>query len=239
MQSVPPNVIPYLLGVPVLAIFSWRGYKNYLRLHNPLSGYFALSGFLATLAFACWSVPLLFTRNETALVILNSLGDLFLYALYVVSALLLYYLVIQGRMSKALFITPIVALSIIGWISDAYGYWHNGVRVVNNELTYTLPLLSSVIQVILLVNLLLVGVFLLGKVKEQNSSRGKSGLIAVAILYLLSAVAGIMNVVSTGHNDSPLILGAYTIGFIIFVFILIFVRTKKASTPSPPPPISS
>lgn len=228
MQDIPSNVIPYLIGVPIFLFFSYRSYKNYQRLKNPLSGYSALTGFFAALTFAFWSIPLFFTHDQTVLKLTNTIGDLFLFGIYATSASLFYYLIIRDRISKKLFMTPVVLLCIVGWLSDAYGYFHYGVAVVDGEFTYKLPVLSSVVQIFLLMNLLLVGIFLLKKVAEQDTGRKKMGLVGVSTLYILSSIAGLMNVVAGENANSSTVQGAYALGFLIFVSLMIFVRVKKA-----------
>ncbi len=241
MESIPTNMIQYIIGAPVFALFAWRGYKNYKRLHNPLSGYFALSGLLAAATFAIWGFPLFFTQDLTFLAYDNAFADLFLYALYVVSADLVHYLALRQRVSRAVFITPFIILAVIGSAIHAYGYIHNGVSIVNNEFVYDLPVASIFIQLIMLINIMLVGVFLLAKLGQQDSSRGRFGLTAVGILYLLSGLAGTLNVVLAENFRSSLIVGAYLSGFLFFVAILLVTRFRKSSSPpsptQPQPPV--
>ncbi len=232
MQDIPSNVVPYLIGIPVFLLFSYRAFKNYRRLHTPLSGYFALTGLFAALAFAFWSIPLIFTHDSTVLEVSNTIGDLFLFGVYAVSASLVHYLALRGRISKTLFMTPVILLCIIGWLSDTYGYFHYGIAVVDGEFTYKLPALSTVTQIILLINLLLVGIFLLKKVPEQVNSRGKLGLVGVSMLYILSAIAGALNVMAMENANSPAVLAAYILGFMVFITVMVLVRVKKPANPA-------
>jgi hypothetical protein len=230
MEDLPANVTHYLIGIPVFLFLFFRSYKNYRRLHNPLSGYFALTGLSAALAFAFWSLPLAFTHDSTILEISNAIGDLFLFGLYAISADLVHYLALRGRVSRRVFMTPVIILCIIGWLSDVYGYFHYGIAVVNDQFTYKLPVLSSVTQIILLVGILLVGVLLLTRLSEQKTNRGKLGLAGVAVLYIISSLAGVLNVIPAESINSPAIYGAYIIGFLIFVGMMIFARFKKTPT---------
>lgn len=230
MNDIPSNAIPYLVGFPAFALFGFRGYKNWRRLHNPLSGYFALSGFSASLAFFFWSVPFAISQDPTFLLIANIIGDFFLYTMFVIQADLVYYLTLRNKMSRALFVGPIVLLAIAGLISNSYGYIKNGLEIIDGQLVYSLPLFSSIVQIILLVNVFLVGILMLGKLKELASGRSKTSLVAVAVLYIFAALGGAINVILSGNpNDSPLIIGAYVAGFILFVIILISVRFVKKS----------
>ncbi len=230
MNDIPSNAIPYLIGFPVFALFGLRGYKNYRRLHNPLSGYFALSGMFASLAFFFWSVPFAISQDETFLLIANIVGDFFLYAMFVLQADLVWYLTLRNKMSRALFVTPVLLLGIAGWLSNSYGYIKNGIEIIDGKLVYTLPLFSSIVQIILLVNVFLVGILMLTKIKELSSGRSKTSLVSVSILYIFAALGGAINVVLSGNpNDSPLIIGSYVGGFILFVIILISVRFVKKS----------
>lgn len=231
MNDIPSNAVPYLVGFPVFTLFGIRGYKNWRRLHNPLSGYFALSGFSAALAFFFWSVPFAISQDSTFLLIANILGDFFLYSMFVIQADLVWYLTLRDKMKRSLFVGPVVLLAIAGLISNSYGYIQNGLEIVDGELVYSLPLFSSIVQIILLVNVFLVGILMLGKLKELASGRSKTSLISVAILYIFAALGGAINVILSGNpNDSPLIIGAYVAGFILFVIILISVRFIKKTT---------
>jgi len=228
MYPIPSNVLPYIIGVPVVTYFGWRALKNYRRLHNPLSGYFAWTGFLAGLTFTFWSLPLLFTRDSTVLAISNIIADFFLACLYIVNASLVYYLAIRGRISKHLFMSPFKILSIGGWLASSYGYWNNGVAVVDGLFTYTLPPVSLAVQVILLTNLFIVGFLLLSKLSELSTGRSRTSLIGIAALYLLSALAGLLNVAMSGQAPtSHLVQASYIIGFVIFVSVLVAVRFIK------------
>jgi len=231
MNDIPSNAVPYLVGFPVFALFGLRGYKNYRRLHNPLSGYFALSGMFASLAFFFWSVPFAISQDQTFLLVANILGDFFLYAMFVLQADLVYYLTLRNKMSRVLFVGPAFLLAVVGLISNSYGYIQNGLEIVDDKLVYSLPLLSSIIQIILLVNVFLVGILMLGKLKELASGRSKTSLVSVAILYIFAALGGAINVVLSGDpNDSPLIIGSYIGGFMLFVLILLSVRFIKKSS---------
>lgn len=228
MYPIPSNVLPYLIGVPVVTYFGWRALKNYRRLHNPLSGYFAWTGFLAGLTFACWSLPLFFTRDSTILAISNIIADFFLACLYIVNASLVYYLALQSRFSKKLFMTPFIVLAIVGWLANSYSYWHDGVAVVDGLFTYTLSSLSLATQVILLTNLFIVGIMLLSKLSELSTGRSRTSLIGVSALYLLSALAGLLNVAMSGQAPtSHLVQVSYIIGFVVFVSVLVAVRFIK------------
>lgn len=231
MNDIPSNAIPYLVGFPAFALFGLRGYKNWRRLHNPLSGYFALSGFSASLAFFFWSVPFAISSDPTFILIANILGDFFLYTMFVIQADLVYYLTLRNKMSRALYVGPAVLIAIAGLISNSYGYVQNGIEIINGELVYSLPLFSSIAQMILLVNVFLVGILMLGKLKELASGRSKTSLISVAVLYIFAALGGAINVILSGNpNDSPLIIGTYVGGFILFVIILISVRFIKKTS---------
>lgn len=228
MNNIPSNAIPYLIGFPVFALFGLRGYKNYRRLHNPLSGYFALSGMLASLAFFFWSVPFAVSQDQTFLLIANSIGDFFLYSMFVLQADLVYYLILRNKMSRALFVLPALLLGIAGWLANVYGYVQNGIDIVDNEFVYTLPLFSSIAQMILLVNVFLVGILMLGKLKELASGRSKTSLVSVACLYIFAALGGAINVILSGKpNDSPLIIGTYIAGFVLFVMVVVAVHVVR------------
>lgn len=152
MQSLPPSLIPYFIGSIVFAIFCWRAVKNYRRLHNPLSKYFGIIAGMVALAFGTWTIPLLFTHDITVVTYANIIGDLFLYAFYVACAAFVYYLALRNHVPRALFMVIVSLLAIVGWASHVYGYVHYGIALANNELNYSLPTISSVIQLILIVN---------------------------------------------------------------------------------------
>lgn len=224
-MTLPTNVIPYAIGSPIFAFFAWRGWRNYQRLHNPISVYFALSGFFACLSFTSYCLPFFVTPNNTSLVVANIIGDIFLYALFITQAFLVHYLVLRNRFPRWIFTLPLILIAITGWISHVYGYVHYGMSVVENKVLYTLPFYSSIAQMILIVNVFLVGILLLVKLKQQSSGRGKGGLIAIAALYILSGLGGALNIItSRDSNDSSAIMISYVAGFGLFVFVLLCSR---------------
>lgn len=226
--NIPPSTIPWLIGSVAFFIFGLRATVNYRKLHNPLSLYFALSGFSACLAFLCWSVPLILTSNLNALLIINIVGDLFLYIMFVVQVVILHYLALKGKISLTVVLIPAVLLAIVGWISHCYGYIVGGVSVVDGVYEYELPLIANVIQSIFLIVVFMVGVFMVFRIKQQTEARAKIGLLAIGILYMLSAIGGSLNVLLSGNsNQSPVIIATYIIGFILFILILLGVRILK------------
>lgn len=228
MQSIPSNIIPWLVGFPVFSLFGWRALKNYQRLRNPLSGYFAIGGISMALAFFLWSVPFLFTNSETPMQVVSIVGDFFFYLALVSQAALVYYLTLRNKIPKAVFMTPVLVIAIVGFSSHAYGYLHNGVAIVDGQFEYTLPFIASIAQIILLANVFLVGVLLFSRLKEQDTGRSKSNLIGIALLLMLSATAGALNIISSGKpNETLPIIASYAGGFIVFLLILLFARITR------------
>ena len=223
--NIPPSTIPWLIGSVAFLVFGLRATSNYRKLHNPLSLYFAISGFSACLAFFCWSVPLILTSNLNVLLVINIIGDLFLYIMFVVQVVILHYLALKGRVPLVAVLIPTVLLATVGWVSHCYGYIVGGVSVVNGVYEYELPLVSNVIQSIFLIVVFMVGVFMVLRIKQQTETRAKIGLLAIGILYMLSAIGGSLNVLLSGNsNQSPIIIATYVIGFILFILILLAVR---------------
>lgn len=233
MVDLPSNVVPYLIGFPVFLFFGLRGFMNYRRVHNPLSLYFGWAGLTAGLAFFFFSVPFAFTNNETAMTVFSIIGDFFLYVMLVIQASLVHYLALKNRVSGAVMLVPALILAITGWAAHIFGYIHNGVAIVDGVFEYQLPLIASVIQIILLVNVFLVGILLLTRIKQQPNARGKSALFGISVLYILSAAGGALNIILSGKpNESPAIIGSYIGGFVLFVGILLavrFLKNKKTS----------
>ena len=228
MQNIPSNIIPWLVGFPVFSLFGWRALKNYQRLRNPLSGYFAVGALSMATAFFLWSVPLLFTDNQTVMQIISIVGDFFLYLALVSQAALVYYLTLRDKVPKVVFMGPIVAIAVAGYFSHVYGYLHNGVAIVDGNFEYKLPFFASIAQIILLANVFLVGVLLFSRLKEQNSKRSKSNLIGISILLMLSATAGALNIISAGKpNETIPIIASYAVAFIAFLLILLFARIVR------------
>jgi len=224
-SSFPSNLLPFLIGSPVFTLFGIRGVLTYRRLHSPLSLLFALSGFAAGIAFASWSVPFLFNIDNSTMITVSIFGDFFLYVMFVMQAIIVHYLAFKNRVSLKVILIPTILTAIIGWLAHCYGYIYNGVAVVNNSFDYTLPLLADIAQSILLVNVFLVGVLLAMRIRQQTTPRAKGGLLGIAILYILSGIAGAMNIFLSGSpNQSPIIIASYMIGFLFFVTILLGIR---------------
>lgn len=225
LSNIPPSTIPWLIGSVAFFVFGLRASSNYRKLHNPLSLYFAFSGFSACLAFFFWSVPLMITTNLDLLLVLNIIGDLFLYIMFVVQVVVLHYLVLKNKVSLKLVLIPAVLLAIIGWLSHCYGYIVGGISLVDGAFEYELPLIANVIQSIFLTVVFMVGIFMLLRIKQQTDRRAKTGLLAIGSLYLLSAIGGSLNVLLSGDsNQSPVIIATYVVGFILFIILLVFVR---------------
>ncbi len=231
MQTLPSSLIPYFIGTIVFAIFAWRAYRNYRKLHNPLSGYFGLIAGSISIAFGTWSIPLFFTRDVQFVKFANIVGDFFLYVFFVICADFVYYLALQNHISKKLYRGVIGLLALVGWCAHVYGYQQYGIVVTDLAVDYKLPTLASVVELFFLVDVLLVGILVLKKLPEQSGVRGRQGLIGISVLFILSSLAGAANIVmSEGYSNSPLIVGTYMGAFIFFVAVLVLVRlgTKKS-----------
>jgi len=228
-ESLPSNAWPWLIGFPIFALFGWRALSRYRNLHSPLSKYFAISGFAAATAFFFWSVPFLFTRNETILIVVNIIGDGFLYFMLALQAVIVHYLTLKQKIPEIAVIIPVILWAFAGWVTHVVGYLVNGVSVINNVVEYQLPFLADIFQIVLLVNVLLLGVTLLIKIKEQTDTRGRVGLLGVGILYVLSGLAGAANVILSGNsNEASISFGLYAGGFLLFIVILLLARTSKS-----------
>jgi hypothetical protein len=148
--------------------------------------------------------------------------------MFVVQVVILHYLALKGKISLTVVLIPAVLLAIVGWISHCYGYIVGGVSVVDGVYEYELPLIANVIQSIFLIVVFMVGVFMVFRIKQQTEARAKIGLLAIGILYMLSAIGGSLNVLLSGNsNQSPIIIATYIIGFILFILILLGVRILK------------
>lgn len=225
MINIPANTLPWLIGSVAFLLFGLRATANYRRLHNPLSLYFAISGFSAFLAFFLYSAPLIFTTNTEILLVVNIVGDLSLYVMFVMQVVILHYLAFKNKVSLKVLLVPVIIIAVIGWLSHCYGYITNGVSVTNGSFEYQLPLLANIIQSLFLVTVFMVGVFMLARIKQQTDYRARLGLLGIGILYILSAVGGSLNVVLSGEsNNSPAIILSYIMGFTLFIFVLITAR---------------
>lgn len=222
--SLPSNTIPWLVGGLVITLLGLRGLQNYRKLHNPLSLFFAYSGFSAGLAFLLWSIPFAFTNNLTWLAYANITGDFFLYVFFVISAALVYYLTLKNKLPRMFFMTPFVLIAVIGWLSHCYGYLHNGVAIVNGNFEYTLPILADITQLVLLINVFIVGIILLTRLKQQSSARAKGAVAGIAILYIFSALGGSLNVITSGTPNQGIVVLSYILGFVLFVILLVLIR---------------
>lgn len=222
---LPSNVIPWLIGFPIFIIFGLRGLQNYHRLHNPLSRLFAYCGFSAGIAFFFFSVPFMFNISQNVMIAVSIIGDLFLYVLFITQTYTLYYLELKERVSAQVIMLPFLVLALVGWLANCYGYIHNGVGIENGKFVYNLPPLSDYIQLIFLFIIIVVGILLLVRVRQQTSWRAKGGLIGIAALFILSGIGGALNVILSGDpNQSPYIKLSYLIGFILFAIIIITLR---------------
>lgn len=225
MINVPTSTIPWLIGSFAFLLFGLRGASNYRRLHSPLSLFFSISGFSASLAFFFYSVPLIFTTNQDVLLVVNIIGDFFLYVMFVYQVVILHYLVFKNKIPLNVLLVPVILIATIGWLSHCYGYIVNGVSVVNGSFEYQLPLIANIIQVLFLIVVLMVGIFMLLRINQQSDYRARLGLLGIGILYILSGLGGSLNVILSGEsNNSPAIIVSYIIGFTLFIFVLITAR---------------
>lgn len=228
LNSIPSNSYAWLIGSVVFGVFAFRATRNYQRLHNPLSKLFAYSGACASLAFFFWSVPFIFSYDSNYLIIINIIGDFFLYLMFVLQAVVLHYITFKSKSTLKFILIPTILIASIGFVSNCYGYIKNGVAVIDNTFEYNLPVVSNIAQAILLVIVFLVGIVLLTRVFQQTTLRAKTSLVGIAILYILSSIAGGLNVLLSGSsNQSPIIIISYIGGFLIFISILLIVRLFK------------
>lgn len=224
LYSLPSNVVPWLVGGLVITLLGLRGLQNYRKLHNPLSLFFAFSGFTAGLAFLLWSVPFAFTTNLTHLAYANIIGDLFLYIFLVIQAALVHYLTLKNKLPRGIFLAPFIIIAIVGWLSHCYGYLHYGVTIVNGNFEYTLPVIASIAQLILLINVFIVGLVLLKRISQQSNSRAKGAVVGIAVLYIFSGIGGSLNVITSGTPNQGIVVFSYLMGFILFVVLLALIR---------------
>ncbi len=183
------------------------------------------------LAFFCWSVPFIFTDSEVVMQIVSIIGDFFFYLTLVSQAALVYYLTLRDKVPKIVFMGPVLAIAAVGYISHVYGYLHNGVSIVDGNFEYRLPFIASVAQIILLANIFLVGVLLLSRLKDQKTVRGKSNLVGISFLLMLSATGGALNIISSGKpNETVPIIASYASGFVVFLIILVAARVIHPKT---------
>lgn len=228
VNNISTSVVPWLFGAIVFLTFSIRATTNYKKLHNPLSMFFAITGYSAFIAFTLWSVPLIFSSNLNVLLFANIIGDLSLYIMFVFQIVILHYLVLKYKMQLKLVLIPAIVLAAIGWISHCYGYVVGGISIEEGVLVYQLPLIANIIQSIFLIFVLMLGVCLILQVNKQSNKKSKISLFSIAVLYMLSAVGGMMNVLlSGGANQSPIIIASYFVGFIIFTLIFVSIRLIK------------
>lgn len=225
MLNIPSSVLPWLFGSIAFLLFGLRATANFKRLHSPLSLYFAISGYSAFIAFSLWSIPVIFTANINILLIVNIIGDFFLYVMFVMQVVILHYLILKNKIELKFLLAPAIILALLGWLAHCYGYIVGGVSIQNGTFEYQLPLLANIIQSIFLITVFLVGVFMLVRIKQQSEYRGRFVLLGIGILYILYAIGGSLNVILSGSsNDSPAIILSYIIGFTLFIFVFIAVR---------------
>lgn len=230
MYQLPNNLYPWLIGSVALLFFGFRGLANYRRLHNPLSLLFAVSGFLIGGAFFFWSVPFFFVNTNTAMIIVSLIGDLLYYIMLALQSYIVFYLTLKSKISAAFMVVPAVVIAIIGWTSHLYGYLKYGLSVDSGSFEYTIPLAASIAQILLIVNVFLIGIIMLTKIKEQSNMRARLGLIGIAVLYLLFATAGTLNILLSGEpNQSPIIIISYFGGFALFAGVLLSARFWRSS----------
>ncbi len=224
-STIPENLLPYLIGFPVFMLFGFRGLRNYQRLHNPLSKLFAYSGFAAGIAFGSWSIPFFFPITEPIMIAVSIFGDFFLYAMFALQAYIVYYLALKNRIPAVFIVLPFSVLAFLGWLANCYGYIYNGVSVENGKFLYSLPAFSDFAQLVLLINVFIVGILMVGRIGQQTNARAKGALMGIGALYLLTGFAGTLNVILSGDpNGSPLIVAGYVVGFVSFVIILATIR---------------
>ncbi len=225
MINIPTSVLPWLIGSVAFLLFGLRATANYKRLHSPLSLYFAISGYSAFIAFFLYSVPSIFTSDKDILLLVNIVGDFFLYVMFVTQVVILHYLILKNKIALSIVLVPAIIIASIGWLSHCYGYIVGGVSVQNGTFEYQLPLLANIVQSLFLITVFMVGVFMLFRIKQQTEYRARLGLLGIGILYILSAIGGSLNVILSGEsNDSPAIMLSYIIGFMLFIFVLITAR---------------
>jgi hypothetical protein len=170
-------------------------------------------------------VPLIFTTNQDVLLVVNIIGDFFLYVMFVYQVVILHYLVFKNKIPLNVLLVPVILIATIGWLSHCYGYIVNGVSVVNGSFEYQLPLIANIIQALFLMVVFMVGIFMLLRIKQQSDYRARLGLLGIGILYILSGLGGSLNVILSGEsNNSPAIIVSYIIGFTLFIFVLITAR---------------
>lgn len=224
-MNIPTSAIPWLIGSFAFLLFGFRGATNYRKLHSPLSLFFSMSGFSASLAFFFYSVPLMFTSDQGILLAVNIIGDFFLYVMFVYQVVILHYLVFKNKMPLNILLIPVILVASIGWLSHCYGYIVNGVSLVNGVFEYQLPLIANIIQALFLMVVFIVGIFMLLRIRQQSDYRARLGLLGIGILYILSGLGGSLNVILSGEsNNSPAIIASYIVGFTLFIFVLITAR---------------
>jgi len=116
-MEIPLNVIHNYIGFPVLMGLGIDTYRRFLRNKNTTSLYFSIACILASIAMACFCMPVLFTQDSRSLSIGTFIGDCSL-ALSMMMLWLICTRAFLGRYRAVSTVANIVIISFTGLLIE-------------------------------------------------------------------------------------------------------------------------
>ena len=225
MLSFYPISVAYLIAAAaLLALAAWSA-SGYNRSKSPLTKYLAISGLLAGSYFLVNSLPFILTSDINTLKIAVGIGDVTYYAVLVVQAKLLWYLLFGDRRDYRWLYAPVLIIAIIAYFISLNATWQLEPTLSVGALNYSWPPILLLLDALLDLLFIAVGICVLRLGGNAKNFRGKVRIFSLSLAYIAGGIIGIYNALfQNGPDNSPSMFVIYALVFGLLLVVSLIGR---------------
>lgn len=237
LYAPPIETMHWLIGAAALAIFLFVQLRLFKELkNNPLYQLTTLLAVMAFLNLSLWSVPLIFTRDETLYTILFVIGDVFSHAMFLFSLLLLMHFLgwSYKSVSGVLTITAFIVIGIAEMILLDRQILESGITIFDDRISFALEGPGTFLYAIMYVPFLLLGLMFFAKARTAKTGSAKVRTIALGLILVPIAISFMATYLSGFFQGEPVASAQDSsnniIMFSIFLVLNLFVLAFTSKT---------
>lgn len=226
--TIPINMLQWLIGAAVLAVFSYKSWLGYRHTGNRLSLLFVWFASLAGISLLFYGSSAFVLPQEHAAFRLHLLGDLWLYACLIVQAHILALIGFQGsRKVRSWLVAGIVALGSLA----LYGAATSGsISLADGMLLYHVPGYVAAVRGLLIAGLFMpLGGLFIQKTRHLPSRLERLKAGAIGLAYLGIGAGTLYRDWILGGFDSHLYVFGNIIFFITLLISLLLYEPRRTS----------
>jgi len=225
MLSFYPISVAYLIAAAALFALAAWSVSSYNRSKSPLTKYLAISGLLAGAYFLVNSVPFILTSDINSLKIIVGIGSVAYYAVLVVQAKLLWYLLFGDKRDYRWLYSPVLILAIIAYFISLNASWQLQPTLSSGALNYNWPPILLLLDAVLDLLFIGVGVCVLRLGNSAKNFRGKVRIFSLSLAYIAGGILGVYNALfQNGPNNSPSMFLIYALVFGLLLVVSLIGR---------------